>query len=131
MSRKFTLRYADQVVEVPGRFEVCSKCQGEGTQLYGSLDGLAIPAEHFAEDPDFAEDYFGGRYDVQCSLCNGKRVELVPDVENMTFGEKRHYVRWLKSEARRLQEEYDDRMTRWYESGCPQDDCGPIYPGGY
>ncbi len=40
------------------------------------------------EDPDFAEDYFGGKYDVTCETCQGRNVveeadysRLAPDVK--------------------------------------------------
>jgi len=66
---------ADQpALEVPAQFEVCSTCEGKGTHVNPSIDAHGISEEEFDEDPDFREDYFSGRYDVQCNECHGRRV---------------------------------------------------------
>lgn len=66
-------------VELPAKFEVCSRCDGEGKHTNPAIDGNGISREQFDEDPDFEEAYRSGRYDVQCERCAGKRVELVVD----------------------------------------------------
>lgn len=66
-------------VELPAKYEVCSRCNGEGKHTNPAIDGNGISQEQFDEDPDFAEAYFSGRYDVACEVCGGKRVELVVD----------------------------------------------------
>jgi hypothetical protein len=45
--------------------------RGEGTCVNPNIDANGLTAEDFAEDPDFAEDYFGGVYDVRCAACGG------------------------------------------------------------
>lgn len=108
-------------IEVPGRFEVCSQCNGEGTELYGSLKGAVFSAQDFAEDPDFAEDYFGGHCDVPCAHCHGDRVEAVPDVSQCSWAQKRDLVRWRREQARwaeyRAQQAWDrslrERGIEW------------------
>jgi hypothetical protein len=60
------------------KYEVCSTCRGTGTTVNPSIDGNGISPEQFAEDPEFEEAYFAGRYDIVCPDCNGMRVELVP-----------------------------------------------------
>lgn len=60
--------------EVPITFEVCPTCAGKGTHVNPSVDSNGLTAEDFAEDPDFAEEYMRGTYDVQCYECHGKRV---------------------------------------------------------
>ena len=65
--------------ELPTRFGVCPLCQGKGTHVNPSIDAHGIGAEEFAEDPDFAEDYFSGRYDQTCNECHGNRVIHVVD----------------------------------------------------
>lgn len=65
---------------VPFKWAVCETCQGKGKHVNPSIDCDGISGEDFAEDPDFAESYMSGVYDVTCSECDGKRVvpELVP-----------------------------------------------------
>lgn len=67
----------DGVLEVRTRFEVCDQCQGSGTMVNPSIDAGGLTRDDLYDDPDFAADYFGGRFDVQCSRCKGKRVESV------------------------------------------------------
>lgn len=69
----------DEDVELVGRFEVCSVCEGRGKVVNPAIDSHGLTAEAFAEDPDFAEGYFSGRYDINCGWCGGRRVELLPD----------------------------------------------------
>jgi hypothetical protein len=70
---------ASTEVELPAKFEVCSRCGGEGKHTNPSIDGNGLSREEFDEDPDFREAYFSGVYDVQCEECGGKRVALEID----------------------------------------------------
>ncbi len=56
------------------KFEVCETCDGRGRHVNPSIDSHGLTAEDFYDDPDFAEDYFSGRYDVACHECHGERV---------------------------------------------------------
>ena len=60
------------------KFEVCPHCEGRGTHVNRAVDGNGISAQEFADDPEFADAYFSGMYDVMCDTCNGKRVIAVP-----------------------------------------------------
>lgn len=53
---------------------VCPVCDGEGTTVNPNIDAHGLTREDFAEDPDFAEDYSSGVYDITCAGCNGMRV---------------------------------------------------------
>jgi hypothetical protein len=53
---------------------VCPVCNGEGTAVNPNIDAHGLTHEDFAEDPNFAEDYHSGIYDITCAACNGKRV---------------------------------------------------------
>jgi hypothetical protein len=53
---------------------VCPVCDGEGKTVNPNIDANGLTAEDFAEDPDFAEDYKSGMYDITCAACSGKRV---------------------------------------------------------
>lgn len=65
-------------VEIPFKWCVCPTCRGNGSHVNPSVDCNGLTAEDFAEDPDFMEDYFNGRYDVTCVECSGDRV--VPEI---------------------------------------------------
>lgn len=58
----------------PIQFEVCYGCSGKGTHVHRDIDGHGLTSSELYEDPDFAEGYFSGNYDVQCQDCGGERV---------------------------------------------------------
>lgn len=69
---------------LPAKHEVCGRCEGYGTHLTPSIGEHAYSMEEFHEafsDDEDREAYFqrGGKYDVVCEDCNGKRVVLVVD----------------------------------------------------
>jgi hypothetical protein len=68
---------------LPWKWEVCSVCNGEGKHVAAGVDSSGLSAEDFAEDPDFAEAYFDGAYDVECSRCKGRSTEKVIDWEKV------------------------------------------------
>lgn len=49
---------------------ICPICEGDGKYVNPSIDAGGISAETFADDPDFAEEYFSGMYDVACRICD-------------------------------------------------------------
>jgi hypothetical protein len=53
---------------------LCPVCNGEGTTVNPNIDAHGLTREDFNEDPDFAEDYMSGVYDITCAACSGKRV---------------------------------------------------------
>lgn len=53
---------------------VCPICEGTGTYVNPAIDSQGLSAEDFNEDPDFAEDYRRGVYDVGCKCCIGRNV---------------------------------------------------------
>jgi hypothetical protein len=53
---------------------ICPVCDGEGKTVNPNIDAHGLTAEDFREDPDFAEDYKSGIYDITCAACNGMRV---------------------------------------------------------
>lgn len=56
------------------KFILCPVCEGHGTTVNPDIDANGLTAEDFADDPDFAEDYMNGVYDIPCRACNGLRV---------------------------------------------------------
>jgi hypothetical protein len=59
---------------IPDGLIVCPICEGKGKYVNPSIDSHGLSAEDFAEDPDFAEDYFRGTYDIVCKCCAGRNV---------------------------------------------------------
>lgn len=69
---------------IPMHYEVCDTCNAKGVVVNPSIDGNGLSREDFDDDPDFAEDYFSGVFDITCPHCKGKRVCIAPDFDNMT-----------------------------------------------
>lgn len=113
----------EEELELPSKFEVCSRCEGHGTHLTPSIGEHAYTREEFDEAFDDEESraaYFqrGGMYDVTCHECAGKRVVEVVDEERCRSGELALVLaRYLKQERQRAQDEADDRRTMFMESG--------------
>jgi len=85
-------------ISIPAKYEVCDNCQGTGTQVNPNVDGNGLTPDDFAEDPEFAEDYMDGKYDVQCLKCNGLRVVLVPNEKDANTTLLKLYHENLKGE---------------------------------
>ena len=101
----------DQINEVPAHYVVCETCEGKGSHVNPSIDSHGISPEEFAEDPDFAEQYFSGAYDQQCNECHGARV--VPDIDEdrATEAEKNAAEDVIESHIRFANEQaYERRM---------------------
>lgn len=64
----------EESIEVPIEFVVCTLCEGKGTHVNPSIDSHGLTRDDFLEDPEFAEDYFRGVYDIPCNLCSGSNV---------------------------------------------------------
>lgn len=100
--KEMTLRisYEDEdgeevTIILPAKYEVCETCNGKGKHVHAGIDSHGISADEFAEDPDFRDDYYSGRYDVSCDECNGNRV--VPEVHEdaLTEDQREAYERYL------------------------------------
>lgn len=50
---------------------ICPVCEGEGTTVNPDIDANGLTQEDFDEDPDFAEDYMSGMFDIRCRSCGG------------------------------------------------------------
>lgn len=86
-------------ISLPAKYEVCFTCQGEGKHVNPAVDGHGISQEEFDEDPDFAEAYFNGNYDVTCDECKGKRVVPVVDEERANADDLKLYNEKLDDDA--------------------------------
>lgn len=76
-------------VKFPARWIICEACDGNATTTrHIECDGGGFTASEWAEacgdDPDFADDYFSGRYDRPCDDCRGLGRIQVIDEEAVT-----------------------------------------------
>ena len=109
------------IVEVAGKYDVCPCCEGTGKVLAEGLRGVAFTEDDFSEaGPDFREEYFSGRYDVQCSECHGLRVVIVPDEQFMSEIEKAQLQQWHedRAESARIDAMFDAEMEAERRAGC-------------
>lgn len=83
------------------KWEVCSRCEGNGTHTNPSVDGHGITSDEWAQewDEDSREGYLTGRYDVTCEVCNGDRVMLVPDQELLSDEQRKTLLALEDEEA--------------------------------
>jgi len=49
----------------------CGVCRGKGWVVNPNIDAQGLTPQDFEEDPQFAEEYFSGMYDVTCMACGG------------------------------------------------------------
>jgi hypothetical protein len=85
--------------ELPCTWVVCPRCNGEGTHVNPSIDAGGLSSEDFYEDPDFAEDYMSGVYDVPCSGCGGRTTVQGLDWDALDDVTREAYERQLEEEA--------------------------------
>ena len=102
-AKRIAFSYSDEdgeevEADLPAKNEVCSRCDGEGHHVNPNVDGNGLTAEDFEEDPDFAEDYRSGVYDVTCEECGGRNVVL--EVDRAT----------AERECPELLKRYDDQL---------------------
>lgn len=103
--------------EIPSVIAVCERCCGRGKHdPQGFDDGFT--QEDFDADPDFAEEYRAGRYEVTCTECGGRRVHRYVDRlaiakldEDAEARQALEHLDWC------YRQEAADAHTRWMESG--------------
>ena len=66
-------------MHLPGKYQVCNRCQGHGRHTNPAIDGNGITQEEMRElGEDFQEEYMNGVYDITCTECHGKGLVVVP-----------------------------------------------------
>ena len=50
---------------------ICTLCHGDGKHVNPAIDAGGLTREDFEDDPDFADSYIRGDYDVTCARCGG------------------------------------------------------------
>jgi hypothetical protein len=95
---------------IPVKYEKCETCDGKGKHVNPSIDAHGLSSDDFAEDPQFAEDYFNGMYDVECRECEGRRVAIEVDRDRATPEQVKSIEDWFQEQA-------DDYAVRRAENG--------------
>jgi len=104
--------------DLPMKWEICGDCRGNGSHVHRAIDGHGIGMEEFAEDPEFAEAYYSGRYDVCCETCGGSgKVQIVDEDAVKRLGLESVLEEWEALQADAAADAAADRYTRWMEGG--------------
>ena len=74
----------------PTRWAICDVCQGDGKTVNASIDAGGLSADQ-QDDPDFMDDYMGGRYDTACNCCGGTGKVKEINFEAMTAADVAEY----------------------------------------
>lgn len=91
---------------------LCTLCDGDGHVVNPSIDSGGITDDDFYADPEFYEDYMGGRYDVTCPECNGQRVIGALDADGRLDEAQREALEYIERIER---ERYKDALDRAHE----------------
>lgn len=103
---------------LPAKMAVCERCEGHGTHLHPAIGGHAYTREEFDREFDEEErgEYFrrGGRYDVACQDCGGRRVVPVVDEDaaKRTLRGRRLLALYFALEAREARYAAEERHER-------------------
>lgn len=71
------------------KFIICTVCEGFGKMENPAFSNGFTSSEWADMDEDSQRNYMAGDYDVTCTCCKGSGKEKVPNLEAMTFAEKR------------------------------------------
>jgi hypothetical protein len=106
-SQNTRLQYATML---PCTADWCSTCDGSGGRSKYDIEGYDIDAMLYEDgviDERFAEDYFGGRTDVKCNVCNGLKIQNVVDYDSCNELQKEI----VNENNRVIQEQYEDMIN--------------------
>jgi hypothetical protein len=105
--------YYQTEVSLPAKWEVCGRCDGRGVHDPEAF-AQGFSSEDFAEDPDFAEDYIAGKYDITCSECDGRTTVKEVNIDRLTPEQNVEYEKYLEHQRcmrdYRAEEAYERRM---------------------
>jgi hypothetical protein len=95
-----------RTVELPAHWVICGVCDGDGKTSAGLG---SFTQEDFEEDPDFAEEYMAGGYDVQCPCCRGRGSVKEIDRDRCTTEEQKAALKHLDDKAEWQREAFRER----------------------
>jgi hypothetical protein len=104
-------------VHAPFKYEICDVCDGKGKHVNPNIDRHGLTSEDFSDDPDFAENYFNGNYDVTCNCCAGSRVTPVYDEERANSKVKEQMKQYFHHIEELHRYDREDAYTRFMENG--------------
>jgi len=76
-------------VAVPAKWVICPCCEGSGQVENAAFSSGFTSSEWADEDDDFKENYLSGGYDVACRECDATGKVAAPDMEQLTYPQKR------------------------------------------
>lgn len=105
-----TIQVGDE--EFPAKWEICSRCRGEGHHGNPAFDGTTT--EWWLEgdpDGDDLQAYIEGQFDVPCEDpdCENGKV-LVADTDSMSDEQRKEWYQWSQEEAEYRQQVRMERM---------------------
>lgn len=77
---------------------ICPTCHGNGKVDHPAFSNGITSSEWAEMDHDDRDSYMSGAYDVRCDPCGGSGKVQQPDIEAMTFAEKRVLVQQRRAE---------------------------------
>ena len=99
-------------VNLPCKVDWCYACNGSGGRSKYDIEGYDINSmitdDGGHTDYDFKEDYFSGKTDITCNICNGDKIQNIVDWESCNELQ----LAILKSDEKCWQEEADDRAEQ-------------------
>jgi len=101
---------------MPVRFEECGLCNGTGSHVNPSIDSGGLTSDDFYDDPDFAEEYSSGRYDVTCYECGGEKVTA--ELDESQLNDRQKEVLHEIQENARYEAEYEAMVAAERRFGC-------------
>lgn len=108
-----------ETLVLPAKWQICSRCNGNGTHVNPSIDGHGITSEEWENDwdPEEREGYFRGDYDIRCDAgcCDGKVLEI--DYERLNDELKKKVDEYYDGQAEIARERAYDARIRRYEDG--------------
>ena len=107
----------DEVVEtMPVKHKVCDLCDGSGSHVNPAIDSGGLTFDDWDGDPDFAEDYRSGRYDISCLACDGSGNSV--EIDEDRLDDRQREVLELLEERARDDAEYEAMVASEIRFGC-------------
>lgn len=106
----------DKEVNLPGKWEICWRCRGEGVHDHEAFsNGFTGNEEWF--DEDCREAYYNGQFEVPCDECGGSGKIVVVDEAACNEEQLKILKKWQDDMAFEAQRAREDAYTRWAEGG--------------
>lgn len=113
---------------------ICTLCRGDGTVVNPSIDAGGLSADDFADDPEFADNYRAGVYDITCPRCAGAGKLRAAELERVERAEAgnaadRRLAALEDGDAEGYRTAGDPRWSSRPVADEPDDGC--TNPGGH